>query len=173
MSHTPLHPDVRIGHVHLRVADLDRATAFYHDLLGFTVTIDGRALGLQAVFLAAGDYHHHLALNSWQSAGGAPPPPGSTGLQHIALLFPDRRELACAVKRLVEHAYPLDAGQDSGGAVSVYLRDPDGNGIELYYDRPRTEWFDADGCWKLTTRPFDPRELVAELRTRPAYVRRR
>lgn len=134
MHNTALPPSVRIGHVHLRVADLERAAAFYRDLLGFALTIDGRPVGLQAVFLAAGDYHHHIALNTWLSAGGAPAPAGHTGLHHVALLYPGRQALADAVARLCEHDYPLDSAEDHGATVSVYLRDPDGNGIELYYD---------------------------------------
>ena len=163
MHHTAIHPAVRVGHVHLRVADLERATAFYRDLLGFNVTIDGRAFGLQAVFLAAGDYHHHIALNTWLSAGGTPAPAGHTGLHHVALLYPDRYELARAVERLRDHGYPLDSAEDHGATVSVYLRDPDGNGIELYYDLPHEAWFDAQGRPLLKAEPFDPRDLLAEL----------
>jgi catechol 2,3-dioxygenase len=165
MSQSTLPPAVRIGHVHLRVADLERATAFYRDVLGFSVTIDGRGFGMQAVFLAAGDYHHHIALNTWLSASGTAPPAGHTGLHHVALLYPDRPELALAVQRLVDHAYPIDEARDHGGTVSVYLRDPDGNGIELYYDRPRAAWFDANGRWNIKAEPFDPQDLLAELHT--------
>jgi len=165
MNQSTLHPAVRIGHVHLRVADLERATAFYRDMLGFTVTIDGRSFGLQAVFLAAGDYHHHIALNTWLSAGGTPAPNGHTGLYHIALLYPARPELARGVQRLVDRDYPIDEAQDHGGTVSVYLRDPDGNGIELYYDRPREAWFHADGRWNIKAESFDPQDLLAELHT--------
>src|SRR4051794_27597804 len=118
MSKFTLHPAVRIGHMHLRVADLERATRFYRDVLGFTVTIDGRAFGLQAVFLAAGDYHHHIALNTWMSAGGAPPPTGHTGLHHIALLYSNQDELARAVRHLVECDYPMDDAEDHGGTIS-------------------------------------------------------
>src|SRR5690349_14555345 len=163
MNQPELHPAVRIGHVRLRVAELERATAFYRDVLGFTVTIDGRTFGLQAVFLAAGDYHHHIALNTWVSAGGTPPPPGHTGLHHVALLYPDQHQLARAIQRLVDRDYPIDEARDHGGTVSVYLRDPDGNGIELYYDRPREEWFDAQGNWIFKAEAFDPRDMVAEL----------
>jgi len=161
---TKLHPDVRIGHVHLRVADLDRATAFYRDVLGFTVTVYGPDFGLQAVFLAAGDYHHHIALNTWVSAGGTPAPAGHTGLHHVAIVYPDRDELARALQCVFDHDYPVDEAEDHGGTVSVYLRDPDGNGIELYYDRPREQWFDAHGHPILKAEAFDPRELLAELR---------
>ncbi len=161
MNTSILHPETRIGHVHLRVADLDRATAFYRDVLGFTVTADGRAIGLQAVFLAAGDYHHHIALNTWTSAGGAPSPAGHTGLHHLAIVCPDRDELARVVQRLFDHGYPVDEAEDHGGTVSVYLHDPDGNGIELYYDRPREQWFDAHGQPILKAEAFDPRDLLA------------
>jgi catechol 2,3-dioxygenase len=154
-----IHPQARIGHVHLRVADLDRATAFYRDVLGFAVTIYGPAFGLQATFLAAGDYHHHIALNTWMSAGGSPPPAGHSGLHHFAIVYPNAQELADAVQRLFDCEYAIDGAEDHGGTVSVYLRDPDGNGIELYYDRPREEWFDADGNPKMKAEPFDPREL--------------
>jgi catechol 2,3-dioxygenase len=156
-------PDMRIGHVHLRVADLDRATAFYRDVLGFKVTVDGRQFGLQATFLAAGDYHHHIALNTWLSAGGTPPPVGHTGLHHVAIVYPDRAALACAMQRLFEHDCPIDGAEDHGTTVSVYLRDPDGNGIELYYDRPRAEWFDAAGNPNFKAEPFEPGELLTQL----------
>ena len=140
-----IHPAVRVGHVHLNVADLDRALAFYRDGLGFHVVADGRPVGLDAAFLAAGDYHHHVGLNTWESAGGTPPPSGHTGLYHVAFNYPDRRELARAIRRLLDHGYDIDHATDHGGTVSVYLDDPDGIGIELYYDRPRETWFDADG----------------------------
>ena len=140
-----IHPAVRVGHVHLKVADLDRSLAFYRDGLGFAVIADGRPLGLQAAFLAAGDYHHHIGLNTWESNGGEPPPPGHTGLYHVAFVFPDRHELARAARRLLQHGYEIDHATDHAATVSVYLNDPDGNGVELYYDRPREAWFDADG----------------------------
>ena len=151
---TTIHPAVRVGHVHLRVADLDHALGFYRDGLGFRVTADGRTHGLDAAFLAAGDYHHHIALNTWESAGGTPPPPGHTGLYHVAFRYPDRRELGRAVQRLLDHGYPIDHGTDHGGTVSVYLADPDGNGVELYYDRPREDWFDAGGRPVLKAEPI-------------------
>jgi catechol 2,3-dioxygenase len=163
MSQSKLHPAVRIGHVHLRVANLERATAFYRDVLGFAVTADVRAVGLQMVLLAAGDYHHHIALNTWLSEGGTPPPAGHTGLHHVAILYPDRHELARAVQNLLDHDYPIDEGEDHGATVSVYLRDPDGNGIELYYDRPQEIWFDPQGHPILKAEPFDPHDLLAEL----------
>ena len=157
------HPDVRIGHVHLRVADLERATAFYRDVLGFTVTGYGPDVGLPgAAFLATGDYHHHIALNTWTSEGGDPPPAGHTGLHHFALLYSDHRELARAVRRILDHGHPVDGAEDHGATVSVYLRDPDGNGIELYYDRPREEWFDPEGRPIVKAEPLDPHDLLVE-----------
>lgn len=165
MNTSTIHPQARIGHVHLRVADLERATAFYRDVLGFPVTIYGPNFGMQAAFLAAGDYHHHIALNTWMSAGGTPPPAGHTGLHHIAIVYPDAQELAVAVQRLFDCEHPIDSAEDHGGTVSVYLRDPDGNGVELYYDRPREEWFDADGNFKLMAEPFDPRDLLVAATT--------
>jgi catechol 2,3-dioxygenase len=162
-TRSELHPAVRIGHVHLRVADLDRATAFYRDVLGFDVTVYGRDVGLPgAAFLSAGGYHHHIGLNTWQSEGGTPPPEGHTGLHHFAILYPDRRELASAVERLLEHGYPIGSAEDHGATVSVYLSDPDGNGIELYYDRPRKEWFDTRDNPNIKVEPFDPRDLLVE-----------
>ena len=163
MQNEPIHPAVRVGHVHLRVADLDRALAFYRDGLGFTVTADARAAGIPMVLLAAGDYHHHIGLNTFESDGASPPPPGHAGLYHVAFLFPDRRELAKAVKRLLDHGYPVGHGTDHGGTVAVYLDDPDGNGVELSYDRPRSEWFDAAGNPVLKADRFDYRELFADL----------
>jgi catechol 2,3-dioxygenase len=160
MQTDPIHPAVRIGHVHLRVADLDRSLAFYRDALGLGLTADGREHGIDAAFLAAGDYHHHIGLNTWESAGGTPPPPGHTGLYHVALVYPDRAELGKAVQRLLDHGVEIDHGTDHGGTVSVYLDDPDGNGVELYYDRPRSAWFDADGRPVLKADRFDHRELL-------------
>jgi catechol 2,3-dioxygenase len=162
MQTEAIHPAVRVGHVHLRVADLDRALAFYRDALGFGVTVDAREYGLDMVLLAAGDYHHHVGLNSWDSAGAEAPPHGHTGLYHVAFLYPDRRELGGAVRRLLDHGHPIDHATDHGGTVSVYLADPDGNGIELYYDRPRAEWFDADGRPMLKNERFDHRRLLAD-----------
>jgi catechol 2,3-dioxygenase len=159
-SRSELHPAVRIGHVHLRVSDLDRATSFYRDVLGFDVTVYGS--DHEHVFLSAGGYHHYIALNTWHSMGGTPPPEGHTGLQHFAILYPDRHELARAVEGLLEHSYPIRAAQDHGVSISVYLSDPDGNGIELYYDRPRKEWFDSRGNPILKAEPFDPRDLLVE-----------
>jgi len=155
-----IHPAVRIGHVHLNVADLDRALAFYRDALGLAVTGDARPAGLDMVFLAAGDYHHHIALNAVGTAGATPPPPGHTGLFHVALLYPDRHELARALRRLLDHGVRVDHATDHGGTVALYLADPDGNGIELSYDRPRSAWFDAGGRPVLRADRFDPLELL-------------
>jgi len=166
VSHpAPIHPEARIGHVHLRVADLDRAVAFYRDVLGLGVAVYGPSRGLDgAAFLAAGDYHHHVALNTWHSEGASPPPAGHTGLHHFALLLPDERALAAMVERLLEQGHPIDSALDHGGTVAIYLRDPDGNGVELSYDRPRSEWFDDDGDFILKAEPFDPSELLYALR---------
>jgi catechol 2,3-dioxygenase len=162
MNSEAIHPAVRVGHVHLRVADLDRSIGFYLDGLGLRLTADGRPAGIGAAFLAAGDYHHHVGLNTFESAGGTPPPPGHTGLYHVAFLYPDRRELGRAVRRLLDHGYPVGHATDHGGTVSVYLDDPDGNGIELYYDRPRADWYDADGRPILKAERFDHRALLSD-----------
>src|SRR5690349_6249566 len=127
-----IHPGVRIGHAHLKVADLARSVAFYRDALGFAVMQEGD----EAAFLAAGGYHHHLGLNTWQSKGGTPPPPGHTGLFHVALVYPDRRELARALRRLLDCGVPVWGALDHGATEAIYLEDPDGNGLELYWDRP-------------------------------------
>ena len=151
---------LRIGHVHLKVADLNRALSFWRDLIGLEVQ---QRYGDQAVFLSVDGYHHHIALNTWESAGGSPPPPGSTGLFHVALLYPDRASLARAVKRLVEAGWPLDGASDHGVSEAIYLRDSDGNGVELYRDRAREEWpRDADGGLAMFTRRLDVRGLLAE-----------
>jgi catechol 2,3-dioxygenase len=160
---TQIHPAVRVGHIHLKVADLDRSLAFYRDALGFEVIADARAVGLDAVFLAAGDYHHHIAINTWESAGAAPPPPGHTGLYHVAFLYPDRQELVRAVLRLREHGHRIDQYSDHGGTVAVYLDDPDGNGVELYYDRPRDTWRDADGRPVLRADQFPIDQLINDV----------
>jgi catechol 2,3-dioxygenase len=162
MHNEAIHPAVRVGHVHLRVADLDRALTFYRDALGFGVAADAREAGLDMVLLAAGDYHHHIGLNTWDSAGATPPPRGHTGLYHVAFLYPDRRELGRAVRRLLDRGYPIDHATDHGGTVSVYLADPDDNGVELYYDRPRADWFDADVRPILKADRFDYRELLPD-----------
>ncbi len=153
-------PQVRIGHVHLKVADLDRALAFYRGVLGFEETF--RRPG--AVFLSAGGYHHHIALNTWESRGGPPPAPGSTGLYHIAILYPTRPLLADALRRVIEAHIPLEGASDHGVSEAIYLRDPDDNGVELYWDRPREQWpRSADGSLVMTTERLDLHNLLAEL----------
>src|SRR5881392_1492310 len=156
----PVHPEVRIGHVHLKVADLERSLAFYRDVLGFEVT---QRYGPQAAFLSAGGYHHHIGLNTWESQGGQPPPPGTTGLYHHAILYPTRAALADALRRLIAAGIPLDGAADHGVSEALYLRDPDENGVELYWDRPREAWpRDADGGLAMFTRPLDLGGLLAE-----------
>jgi catechol 2,3-dioxygenase len=157
---TSVHPGTKIGHVHLTVSDLDRALAFYRDVLGFDVTT---RYGRDAVFLSAGGYHHHIGLNTWAGRGAPPPAPGTTGLYHFAILFPDRRALAAAVRRVVEHGVRLEGASDHGVSEAIYLRDPDGNGVELYRDRPEAEWPRApDGTLAMYTRPLDLEELLSE-----------
>lgn len=159
---TPVHPEARIGHVHLKVADLDRAIAFYSGVLGFELT---QRYGPQAAFLSAGKYHHHIGLNTWESKGGNPPPPGSTGLYHTAFLYPDRASLADALKRVVDAGIPIDGAADHGVSEAIYLRDPDENGVELYRDRPEAEWpRDADGNLRMVNSHLDLRALLAEAR---------
>jgi catechol 2,3-dioxygenase len=146
----------------LKVADLERSLKFYRDVLGFEVT---SRYGKQAVFLSAGGYHHHIGLNTWESAGGKPPPPGSTGLFHVAILYPTRAELADAVRRVLQAGIPLDGASDHGVSEAIYLRDPDNNGVELYWDRPEREWpRAADGSIVMDTLPLD---LAALLETSP------
>jgi catechol 2,3-dioxygenase len=155
----PADSGVRIGHVHLKVADLERSLAFYRDVLGFEVT---QRYGAQAAFLSAGGYHHHLGLNTWESAGGQPPPPGATGLYHVALLYPTRAELADAVRRVLKAGIPLDGASDHGVSEAIYLRDPDQNGVELYWDRLKKQWpRAADGSLGMFTRPLDLDGLLA------------
>lgn len=156
----PTGSKVGIGHVHLKVADLDRSLGFYRDVLGFEVT---QRYGSQAVFLSAGGYHHHIGLNTWESAGGQAPPPGSTGLYHVAILYPSRAELADALRRLVEADVEIDGAADHGVSEAVYLRDPDGNGVELYRDRPEAEWpRTPDGSLAMVTKPLNLRALLAD-----------
>ena len=156
----PLHPQVGIGHIHLKVSDLERALAFYRDTLGFELT---QRYGSQAAFLSAGDYHHHIGLNTWESSGGSPPPPGTTGLYHLAILYPTRADLADALRRLVEAGIPLEGASDHGVSEALYLRDPDGNGVELYWDRPKEEWpRTPDGGLAMVTEPLDLRSLLKE-----------
>jgi len=153
-------PGVDIGHVHLKVADLERAIAFYHGVLGFGIT---QRYGTQAAFLAAGSYHHHLGLNTWESAGGTPPPPGTTGLYHTAIRYPTRAALADALRRLERAGIPLDGASDHGVSEALYLRDPDENGVELYWDRPEAEWpRAADGSLEMGIKRLDLVSLLAE-----------
>ena len=160
MPHAPIHPGARIGHVHLKVADLDRALRFWRDVIGLE---EQQRMGDRAVFLSAGGYHHHIALNTWESAGGSPPPPGATGLYHVALLYPDRRSLAEALRRVLDAGIELEGASDHGVSEALYLRDPDGNGVELYRDRDRADWpRDADGGLAMVTRRLDVRALLAE-----------
>jgi catechol 2,3-dioxygenase len=154
------HPDTRIGHVHLTVGDLERSLAFYRDLLGMEVT---QRYGSSAVFLSAGGYHHHIGLNTWAGRGATPPPQGHTGLYHFAILYPSRRELARMVSRLLEAGYPLEGASDHGVSEAIYLRDPDGNGVELYRDRPEAEWpRDEQGGLAMVTEALDMESLLAE-----------
>jgi catechol 2,3-dioxygenase len=143
----------RIGHVHLKVADLERALKFYRDLLGFEVM---QYYGNSAVFVSAGDYHHHIGLNTWYSKNGSPPPQHSTGLFHTAILYPTRKDLSIALKRLIDAKYPLTGASDHGVSHAIYLDDPDGNGVELYWDRPKEEWpRDEKGGLMMVTEPLD------------------
>jgi catechol 2,3-dioxygenase len=157
---SPIDAGVRIGHVHLKVADLDRSLAFYHDVLGFELT---QRFGAQAAFLSAGGYHHHLGLNTWESRGGSAPPPGSTGLYHVAIVYPTRALLADALRRLQTAGVPIEGASDHGVSEAIYLRDPDGNGLELYCDRPREQWpRAADGSIAMFTRELDCDSLLKE-----------
>ena len=165
----PIDPRTDIGHVHLKVSDLDRAVAFYSGVLGFEVI---QRMGESAAFLSAGGYHHHIGLNTWESHGGGPPAPGTTGLYHFAIRYPDRASLGDALRRLRDARVPLDGASDHGVSEALYLRYPDGNGIELYWDRPRAEWpRDADGTLKMVTERLDFESLLREATTestRPA-----
>jgi catechol 2,3-dioxygenase len=154
-------PRVDIGHVHLKVSDLERALAFYRDVLGFELM---QRMGDQAAFLSAGGYHHHIGLNTWESQGGPPPPRGTTGLYHTAIRYPDRKALADALRRLVEARWPLSGASDHGVSVALYLSDPDRNGVELYYDRPREEWPRAadGGGVAMSSNPVDLDALLDE-----------
>jgi catechol 2,3-dioxygenase len=158
----PVDPRVDIGHVHLKVADLDRAVSFYSGVLGFELTA---RMGAAAAFLSAGGYHHHLGLNTWESRNGPPPPSGSTGLYHVAIRYPDRATLGDALRRLVDAGIPLDGAADHGVSEALYLHDPDGNGLELYRDRPRDEWpRAADGSINMSTERLDVDALLEEAR---------
>src|SRR4029078_7817931 len=161
----PIDPRVSIGHVHLKVADLDRAVAFYSGVLGFDIV---ERMGPQAAFLSAGGYHHHIGLNTWESRNGSPPPPGTTGLYHVAIRYPDRPALADALRRLVNAGTRLDGAADHGVSEALYLHDPDGNGIELYWDRPREEWpREADGSLKMMTERLHLKSLAAAFVVEP------
>ncbi len=156
----PIADDVRVGHVHLKVADLERAIGFYRDVLGFAVTLRVRD---RAAFLSAGGYHHHIGLNTWESRGGLPPAPGTTGLYHAAFLYPTRAALGDALRRVLAAGIPLDGAADHGVSEALYLRDPDGNGVELYRDRPQAEWpRDADGSLAMGNRRLDLDALLHE-----------
>ena len=174
----PIAPEVSIGHVHLKVADLERSVKFYTEVLGFEIT---ERMGNSAAFLSAGGYHHHIGLNTWESAGGSPPPSHSTGLYHFAILMPSRKELARALKRSVDHKWPIDGAPDHGVSEAIYLRDPDDNGIvrqlvpptaerrirhrrKIYADRPRDQWpRESNGKLIMYTRPLDVDSLMGEL----------
>jgi catechol 2,3-dioxygenase len=154
----PIDPQTRIGHVHLKVADLERSLAFYHGVLGFEIT---ERWGGEAAFLSAGGYHHHIALNTWHSRGGPPPPRGTTGLYHLAILYPTRAALADALRRLLNAGIRLDGASDHGVSEALYLRDPDGNGVELYRDRPSENWpRTPDGQLAMTNNPLDLEGLL-------------
>ncbi len=156
----PIHPAVRIGHVHLKVSDLERALAFYCGVLGFELT---QRYGTQAAFVSAGGYHHHIGLNTWESRGGKAPPRGTTGLFHVAILYPDRASLADALRRLIQHRVPLDGASDHGVSEALYLHDPDGNGLELYVDRDPGLWpRNAKGELEMVTDALDLEALLAE-----------
>lgn len=155
----PIAPQVRIGHVHLKVSDLERAIRFYNGVLGFEVT---QRMGRQAAFLSAGGYHHHIGLNTWESAGGSPPPAGSTGLYHVAILYPSRSDLADALRRLMHSGMQLDGAADHGVSEALYLRDPDGNGVELYWDKPQNQWpRSKDGSIEMFTQALDLNSLFS------------
>jgi len=154
------HPATRIGHVHLKVADLERAIDFYHGVLGFSVT---QRMGDSAAFLSAGGYHHHIGLNTWESKSGAPPPPGATGLYHVAIVYPSRAALADALRRLRNAGIRLDGASDHGVSEALYLRDPDGNGVELYWDRPKEFWpRSPNGELAMYTKRLDLESLLRE-----------
>jgi catechol 2,3-dioxygenase len=157
---TKMPPETRIGHTHLKVADIQRSLDFYCGILGFELKA---RMGDQAAFIAAGDYHHHIGLNTWESAGASPPPPGHTGLYHHAILFPSRKTLAEALKRLIDAGWPLTGASDHGVSEALYLDDPDGNGVELYHDRPVEEWpRAADGSLTMYSHHLDLANLLAE-----------
>jgi catechol 2,3-dioxygenase len=161
----PIDPGVAIGHVHLKVANIERALAFYCGVLGFELM---QRYGPGAAFISAGGYHHHIGLNTWESKGGSPPPRGATGLYHLAILYPTRAALADALRRLTDAGISLDGASDHGVSEALYLRDPDNNGVELYWDRPREEWpRDPDGKLAMVSDPLDLDSLLAELSPSP------
>lgn len=155
-----IHPQTKIGHVHLTVADLEKSLAFYRDILGFEVTTQ---YGDSAVFLSAGGYHHHIGLNTWQGVGATPPPTGHSGLYHFAILFPTRKELASALKRLIDAKYPITGASDHGVSEAIYLQDPDNIGVELYADRPESMWKKSNGKIEMVTKSLDLDDLLGEL----------
>jgi len=160
MTSTPIHPDTRIGHVHLKVSDLDRAIAFYANVLGFEVQ---QRYGPGAAFLSAGGYHHHLGLNTWDSRGAGPAPKGHPGLYHTAFLYPDRAQLGDALRRVLAAGIAIEGAADHGVSEAIYISDPDGNGVELYRDRPKAEWpRDANGQLAMVNEPLDLEALLAE-----------
>ena len=155
------HKDTKVGHIHLTVSDLDKSLTFYRDLLGFEISA---RYGDSAVFLSAGGYHHHIGLNTWSGKDAKPVPPGHTGMYHVAFLYPSRLELAKVLKKLLETRYPLDGSADHGVSEALYLRDPDGNGVELYVDRPRDEWkINKDGMIEMITEPLNLENILLEL----------
>ena len=156
-----IHPETRIGHVHLKVANIERSLGFYRDLLGFEIT---QWYGEDAVFLSAGGYHHHIGLNTWAGRNVPPAPRRAAGLFHLAILYPERRDLALALRWLLESNYPIDGASDHGVSEALYLQDPDGNGVELYRDRPQEQWpRTPEGGLAMVTRPLDVEDLLAEL----------
>jgi len=161
MKKVIIHPEVRIGHIHLTVSDLDRSLKFYRDILGFEITT---WYGDSAVFLSAGGYHHHIGLNTWSGKGAKPPPPGHTGLYHFAILYPNRIELAKALRRIIDTGVPIAGTADHGVSEAIYLEDPDGNGVELYADQPTSKWpRDGAGKLKMGTAKLDIEDLLAQI----------
>lgn len=161
MSYT-IPPQTRIGHVHLKVSDLDKALSFYKDLLGFKIT---QRYGNSAVFISAGDYHHHIGLNTWHSRNAPPAPKYATGLYHTAIVYPTRKDLAIALQRLIEAEYPLTGASDHGVSEAIYLDDPDGNGVELYWDKPKEQWpIDAEGNLQMVTERLELEDLLSEIK---------
>lgn len=169
MTKNAIDSRVRIGHVHLKVADLERSLGFYCGVLGFELM---QRYGTQAAFVSAGSYHHHIGLNTWESQGGSPPPAGTTGLYHTAILYPTRPSLADALRRLLANGVPLDGASDHGVSEALYLRDPDDNGVELYWDRPEDQWpRTPDGKLAMYTRRLDVQGLLKEVEAEPQDVR--